>query len=343
MYDRRALSIDPLLLAGIRAAAHGASPEAALDELLEIALRSTGAAQAIAYLWDGERGGLAIAASRGVPGDDLAALETAAATADHPAQLAATERLQTSGPVGEGGSTILSAWPIVIGRDGIEEPVGALGLVADEAIAPEPAERISAIADLIGLTVDRSRLVGEAGEQVDWIERVANSDPLTGLANARTLGRVLELEVARAARQDSNLCVAVFDVDDLGSINERVGRRVGDDILREVAAILAETVRYVDTVARWGGDEFMLVAPGATGTTVAGRIVERVKERPIGGTPVTISAGVAAFPADGTTAQDLIAAALAALASAVAAGPGAMAEATREVGAGGSSGNGNRG
>jgi len=331
VYDRRALSTDPLLVAATRAAAHAASPETALDELLEIALRSTGATRAVAYLWDGERGGLAVAGSRGVTPDEIPALEAAAAAAEHPVQLAATERLHTSGPADGGASGTLSAWPIVIGRDGIEEPVGALALVADEGIGPDDAERVDAIADLIGLTVDRSRLVGEAGEQVDWIERVANSDPLTGLANARTLGRVLELEVARAARHGSNLCVAVFDVDDLTSHNERVGRRAGDDILREVAAVLAETVRYVDTVGRLGPDEFALVAPGATGTTVAERIAERVAGRSIGDTAVTVSAGLAAFPADGTTADDLIAAATAALRAARAVGPGTFAEATRAV------------
>lgn len=331
MYDRRALSTDPLLVAAVRAAAHAASPEMALDELLEIALRATGSSRAMAFLWEGDRGGLAVAGSRGVDADEIPALESAVAAADHPVQLAATERLRTSGPAGGGASSTLSAWPIVVGRDGIEEPVGALALVAEADIGPEHAERIGAIADLIGLTVDRSRLLGEAGEQVDWIERVANSDPLTGLANARTLGRVLELEVARAARQGSNVCVAVFDVDDLGSINDRVGRRVGDDILREVAAVLAETVRYVDTVGRLGGDEFGLVAPGATGTTVAGRIVERVAGRSIGELSVTVSAGVAAFPADGSTADDLIAAATAALHAAQAVGPGTLAEAAREA------------
>ncbi|HSL98422.1 MAG TPA: GGDEF domain-containing protein, partial [Candidatus Deferrimicrobiaceae bacterium] len=262
-------------------------------------------------------------------------LEAAAAAADHPVQLAATERLQTSGPADGGDSGTLSAWPIVIGRDGIEEPVGALALVAEDDVGSDDSERVAAIADLIGLTVDRSRLVGEAGEQVDWIERVANSDPLTGLANARTLGRVLELEVARASRQGSNLCVAVFDVDDLKSINERVGRRAGDDILREVAAVLAETVRYVDTVGRLGADEFALVAPGATGTTVAERIVERVAGRSIGDATVTVSAGIAAFPADGTTADDLIAAATAALHAAQAVGPGTFAEATAAGGGNG--------
>jgi diguanylate cyclase (GGDEF)-like protein len=331
VYDRRALSTDPLLVAAVRAAAHAASPEMALDELLEIALRATGSSRAVAFLWEGDRGGLAVAGSRGIDADEIPALESAVAAADHPVQLAATERLHTSGPAVGGASGTLSAWPIVVGRDGIEEPVGALALVGEEDLGPDHAERIGAIADLIGLTVDRSRLLGEAGEQVDWIERVANSDSLTGLANARTLGRVLELEVARAARQGSSVCVAVFDVDDLGSINDRVGRRVGDDILREVAAVLAETVRYVDTVGRLGGDEFALVAPGATGTTVAGRIVERVAGRSIGELSVTVSAGVAAFPADGSTADDLIAAATAALHAAQAVGPGTLAEATREA------------
>ena len=102
---------------------------------------------------------------------------------------------------------------------------------------------------------------------------------LTGLANARTLQRVMELEIARAARQGSELTVAIFDVDDLTGYNDANGRTAGDDALREVAAIIGESVRFVDTVARWGGDEFMVVAPGAKGTTVARRIVEAVAAR----------------------------------------------------------------
>ena len=148
----------------------------------------------------------------------------------------------------------------------------------------EAAEQIAAIADLVAITVDRTRLATEGAERADWVERVANSDALTGLANARTLARVIELEIARAARQASELCVALFDVDGLASINDEAGRGVGDDVLREVAAVAAESVRFVDTMARWGADEFILVAPGATGTTVVKRIVEAVAARPqIGG------------------------------------------------------------
>lgn len=330
MYDRVAVTPDPLVLAAIRAVARSGDPDAALDELLEIALRAGGGDRAAAFLWDAERGGLALAASRGYPADDLPSLEAAVAATDHPVQLAAQERIQTSGNAGAGGR-VLAAWPIVVGRDGIEEPIGAIALEGEAAPADAAAARIGALADLVAIIVDRARLSENAAERVDWAERVANSDLLTGLANAHTLSRVLELEIIRAARQKSELSLAVFDVDDLTGINNSHGRRVGDDVLREVAAVIAQSIRLVDTVARWGGDEFMLVAPGATGTTVARRIVESVAALTMpGGQRVTISAGLAHFPADGTKSDELVFAAKAALRAAQAIGPGNLAEATHE-------------
>ena len=112
MYDRPALTPDPLLLAAIRAVARTGDPDAALDELLEIGLRVTGAERGAAYLWDAEQGGLAVAAARGYPADDVAALEAAAREDGHPVQLAAQERIQATGDAAEGGR-VLSAWPIV--------------------------------------------------------------------------------------------------------------------------------------------------------------------------------------------------------------------------------------
>ena len=93
--------------------------------------------------------------------------------------------------------------------------------------------------------------------------------------------------------------------------------------------MIGETVRFVDTVARWGGDEFLLVAPGATGNTVAQRILDAVRAKEIGGRPCTVSAGLARFPVDGSTGEDLITAATAALRAAQAVGPGTLAEAAR--------------
>jgi diguanylate cyclase (GGDEF)-like protein len=213
--------------------------------------------------------------------------------------------------------------------------VGALAVEADAAVEAEASERVAAIADLVAVVVDRARLATNAAERIDWAERVANSDMLTGLANARTMLRVMELELARAARQGVEITLALFDVDDLTGINDADGRAVGDDILREVAAVVGESVRAVDTVARWGGDEFLVVAPGAKGTTVAERIVNAVAARGAAtNRAITVSAGIARFPVDGSTPDELVQAAEAALHAAQAAGPGTFAEAVREKGNG---------
>ena len=325
---------DPLILAAIRAVARSDDADATLDELLEITLRSTGADRVAAYLWDGERGGLAVAAARGYEDDAVAGLETQAATAGNVVLLAAQERIQATGEAGQDGRRTL-AWPIVIGREGIEEPVGALAIEAETAAESVDAERVAAIADLVAVVVDRARLATNAAERIDWAERVANSDMLTGLANARTVIRVMELELARAARQGAEVAVALFDVDDLTGLNDAEGRAAGDDILREVAAIVGESVRAIDTVGRWGGDEFMVVAPGAKGTTVAQRIVDAVSARATQSNQrFSVSAGVARFPADGATGDELVQAAQSALRAAQAAGPGTLAEAVRESGNG---------
>ena len=145
---------------------------------------------------------------------------------------------------------------------------------------------LQAIADLAAVAVDRARLGSLAAERSEWFERLAHTDPLTGLANTRTLGRVLELELARAARQGGEVSVALIDVDGLTGVNEASGHEAGDDVLRAVATVLAESVRLVDTVARYGGDEFVLIAPGAAGMTVAQRVLDGVA-----------GAGRAAWPA----------------------------------------------
>jgi diguanylate cyclase (GGDEF)-like protein len=322
------LTPDPLLLAAIRAVARSGDPDATLAELLEIGLRAAGADRAAAFLWDADAGGLAIAGARGYAADDLPTLEDAVKKADHPVRLAAEERIQSTGQPDAG--RILLAWPVVVGRDGIEEPIGALAFEAEHAPDADVGERVAALADLVAVVVDRARVATNAAERIDWAERVANSDALTGLANGRTLQRVLELELARAARQKLEVSVAIFDVDDLTGLNDAHGKAAGDDTLREVASVIGETVRFVDTVARWGGDEFLLVAPGATGTTVAQRIVDAVRAKEIGGRPSSVSAGLARFPIDGATSDELISAATAALRAAQAVGPGTLAEAARD-------------
>ena len=330
MYDRPTVTSDAILQDAIRAVTRGRDADAALEDLLALAVDAGGGTGAAALLWDGERGALAIAGGHGLADGDAARLEAAAAADGDPVHRAAHERVAcVDEPSLAAPDSRLSAWPIDLVSDGVEEPLGALVLLGGRAAREaESSARIGAIANLIAVTVDRARLASESAERDDWQERVAHSDALTGLANARTLARVIELEIARAARQSSDLCVALFDVDDLGAINSGAGRAAGDNVLREVAAVAAESVRLVDTMARWGGDEFILVAPGAKGTTVARRIVEAIAARPaIGGRRFTVSAGIARFPVDGTTGDELIAAATAALRAAQSVGPGTFAEA----------------
>ena len=120
----------------------------------------------------------------------------------------------------------------------------------------------------------------------------------------------------------------MFDVDAFRATNDAVGHAAGDDILRAVAAVLAEQVRLVDTVARIGGDEFVVIAPGSGGLAVADRVIRAVQALPaVDGRPVSVSAGVARFPLDGSSADELFARALDALELARAGGRGAVASA----------------
>jgi diguanylate cyclase (GGDEF)-like protein len=331
VYDRPAVTSDAILQDAIRAVARGRDADSALDDLLGLAIDACGGSGAAALLWDGDRGALAIAGARGLADGEAGRLEAAAATDGDPVHRAAHDRVACidEPSVGAENGGRLSAWPIDLVSEGVEEPLGALVLIGSRAaMEAEKSGLIGSLANLMALTADRARLASQGAEREDWSERVAHSDALTGLANARTLARVIELEIVRAARQASELCVALFDVDNLTAINDGAGRAAGDNVLREVAAVAAESVRLVDTMARWGGDEFILVAPGAKGTTVARRIVEAVAARPaIGGRTFTVSAGIARFPSDGTTGDELIAAATAALRAAQAAGPGTFAEA----------------
>jgi diguanylate cyclase (GGDEF)-like protein len=181
------------------------------------------------------------------------------------------------------------------------------------------------VADVAALVVDRSRLAATAAERSEWFERLAHTDPLTGLANFRTISRVLELELTRAGRQGGEVSVAIFDVDDFTETNETAGREAGDDVLRAVASVVAGSVRLVDTVARYGPDEFLLVAPGSAGAMVAKRILEGIAELPaVGGQRISVTAGVATFPTDGVEADAVVAAARTALDRARADGRGGV-------------------
>jgi diguanylate cyclase (GGDEF)-like protein len=328
-------SADPglLLAAGARAVARGANLDATLHALLASAAAAAEADLAALFIWGGDGDVLQLAASHGFPPPALAPFEAEVATdPDHPIATAARGARPVIGRVGtrpDGTAMTGADFPLVVTQDGIDQPLGVVsfGWSGPRTVGDQARAALEITADLAALAIDRARLASLAGERADWMARIATADPLTGLANRRTLDRVLELEIARAGRQQSDISVAVFDVDGFRAVNERAGTAAGDAVLRAVAAVLADRVRLVDTVARIGGDEFVVVAPGSGGVVVADRILRAIDALgPVRGFPVTVSAGVARFPTDGTSADELLGSALAALEGARASGKGAIAE-----------------
>jgi diguanylate cyclase (GGDEF)-like protein len=147
--------------------------------------------------------------------------------------------------------------------------------------------------------------------------RIAESrtDPLTQLPNRRVLASHAETEIARASRSGQPLAFVMVDVDRFKLINDTYGHRKGDEILTIIAQCLRHGLRPYDICARHGGDEFVLVLSGCTAEMAEQRAEELTAaigavSPPIpGGTPLSISVsiGVAAYPADGRTYEDLLA------------------------------------
>jgi two-component system, cell cycle response regulator len=200
-----------------------------------------------------------------------------------------------------------------------------LGWAAPEAPLAEAPDTVLAISDLAAVAIRQARLRNSAWERSDHADRMLHTDRLTGLANRLTFERMLELEIARATRQGSPLAVVLLDVDDLSGISERNGARVADEVLRHVAAAIADRVRLLDTVARFGDDEFAVIAPGDAGGIVALRLRDAIAElTPIGDIAISVSAAVVHHPADGVGSTELVAASEAALHKAKSSGPGTI-------------------
>jgi diguanylate cyclase (GGDEF)-like protein len=108
------------------------------------------------------------------------------------------------------------------------------------------------------------------------LRRASLEDPLTRLANRRLLHERLDVELARVRRHGRPLTVVALDLDGFKAVNDRFGHPVGDEVLREVARALRRVVRAEDTVARTGGDEFVVLAP-ETGGAGARRLAARVE------------------------------------------------------------------
>lgn len=156
---------------------------------------------------------------------------------------------------------------------------------------------ISALAILAFLTTTYFRLVAHAETQ---LRELATTDPLTRLLNRRALRERVVLEDKRQQRDPRPLSFVLADLDHFKAINDQHGHEAGDQVLVRVAGALAQGVRDVDHLARWGGEEFLIVLPDtdeAAAAQVAGRLRQAVARLPrsgeAGGRPLTLTLGVA--------------------------------------------------
>jgi diguanylate cyclase (GGDEF)-like protein len=165
---------------------------------------------------------------------------------------------------------------------------------------------VAAVSTLVLATVVAERTSVEV-----QLRHLSLTDPLTGLANYRLLMDRLQREVIRSERTRRPFSVVLFDVDKMKQINDEHGHVVGSRALCRVANALRASSRAVDTAARYGGDEFVLLMPESDAAVAAG-IADRVAETLAGdrgAAPVTVSIGAATYPADGTSVEALLEAA----------------------------------
>ncbi|MDZ7840413.1 MAG: diguanylate cyclase [Gammaproteobacteria bacterium] len=158
------------------------------------------------------------------------------------------------------------------------------------------------------------RDVTDQRRMTEELHRLARRDGLTGLYNHVSFYSILKNEIARSNRNKGDLSLLLLDIDCFKRFNDAFGHRAGDAVLRDIAQRICEEVREIDSVCRYGGEEFTAILPG---TDIRGAVAvgERIRERiqaqpfPAGGdrsVPVTVSLGAASLWADESTAEKLV-------------------------------------
>lgn len=204
---------------------------------------------------------------------------------------------------------------VVVGPDGCTRECGDLvrrgvqhGLTPECASCP----RQSNLARSLKWAIERAQLFRELENARQRERKLALEDSLTGLANVQLFRERLRRLLAQARRKSKHVAVLFLDLDDFKAVNDRLGHSAGDRLLQDVAARLRSSTRETDTVARRGGDEFVVLLddvrdPGDAGHVAQHALQEISRPCRVHGAVVRPSAsiGIAVFPADGCDAEEL--------------------------------------
>ncbi len=187
-------------------------------------------------------------------------------------------------------------------KNGDEFPVWLTASRVDTASSSEPATYVALMSDISAVKRSEQQL-----------QHMAHHDSLTGLPNRLLLDARLEHAIERARRDGSRVAVLFLDADRFKNVNDSHGHPAGDELLRELAQRLRDGVREEDTVARIGGDEFVVVLEGVAERSFAALVSEKLigaisgtVELEPGSVALTASIGIALYPDDGTDPTALL-------------------------------------
>ena len=188
------------------------------------------------------------------------------------------------------------------------QPLGVLAVEYSPGSGPRIERRV---VSMISQFCAHAALALRNAWLMQQVQKMADTDALTGVSNRRTFESVLEREISRAGRSGEQVTLVMFDIDHFKSINDTHGHQMGDEVLKKVAATLMDGCRDFDVPARYGGEEFAMILPSCSSKeslVVAERLRRLIGEadNPVA---ITASAGVATFPTHAADPERLIAAA----------------------------------